>query len=63
METKLDNIYMNSEYGIYSYGVDKASISKDYMREISFQREREKMGGNRGIHLPPTNTNTEEDGN
>jgi len=53
---------MNSEYGVYSYGVDKASISKDYMREISFQREREKMGGNRGIHLPPTNTNTEEDG-
>jgi len=41
METKLDNIYMNSVYG-----VDKASISKDYMREISFQRERERMGKN-----------------
>jgi hypothetical protein len=40
--------------------VDKARISKDYMEEISFLREREKMGGNRGIHLPPTNT--EEDG-
>ncbi len=52
---------MNSEYGVYSYGVDKASISKDYLIEISFFREREKMGGNRGIHLPPTNT--EEDGN
>ena len=49
---------MNSEYGIYSYGVDKAIISKDYMREISY--ERYMMGGNRGIHLPPTNT--EEDG-
>ena len=58
METKLDNIYMNSEYGVYSYGVDKASISKDYMREISY--ERYMMGGDRGIHLPPTNT--EEDG-
>jgi len=48
METKLDNIYMNSVYGVgvYSYGVDKASISKDYLREISFQRERERMGKN-----------------
>ena len=54
---------MNSEYGVYSYEYDKASISKDYLIEISFFREREKMGGNRGIHLTPTNTNTEEDGN
>ena len=61
METKLDNIYMNSEYGVYSYEDDRASISKDCLIEISFFREREKMGGNRGIHLPPTNT--EEDGN
>jgi|LakMenE18May11ns_1017448.scaffolds.fasta_scaffold7562165_1 hypothetical protein len=63
METKLNNIYINSEYGVYSYEVDRASISKDCLIEISFFREREKMGGNRGIHLPPTNTNTEEDGN
>ena len=61
METKLNNIYINSEYGVYSYEVDRASISKDCLIEISFFREREKMGGNRGIHLPPTNT--EEDGN
>jgi hypothetical protein len=60
METKLNNIYINSEYGVYSYEVDRASISKDCLIEISFFREREKMGGNRGIHLPPTNT--EEDG-
>jgi hypothetical protein len=25
--------------------------------------ERDKMGGNKGIHLTPTNINTEEDGN
>jgi len=60
METKLDNIYMNSVYGVSNYEYDKARITNDYLREISFQREREKMGGNRGIHLPPTNT--EEDG-
>jgi hypothetical protein len=63
METKLNNIYMNSEYGVYSYEYDKAGISKDYLIEISFFRERKKMGGDRGIHLTPTNTNTEEDGN
>jgi hypothetical protein len=60
METKLNNIYMNSEYGVYSYEYDRASISKDCLIEISFFRERKKMGGDRGIHLPPTNT--EEDG-
>jgi hypothetical protein len=60
METKLNNIYINSEYGVYSYEDDRASISKDCLIEISFFREREKMGGNRGIHLTPTNT--EEDG-
>ena len=51
---------MNSEYGVYSYEYDRASISKDCLIEISFFRERKKMGGDRGIHLPPTNT--EEDG-
>jgi hypothetical protein len=61
METKLDNIYMNSVYGVSNYEYAKANISKDYIKEIAFVRERERMGGDKGIHL--TLTNTEEDGN
>ena len=33
------------------------------IKEFHIKRHRIKMGGNKGIHLTPTNINTEEDGN
>ena len=58
---------MDTEEQIFRDVAFSLDISDDMyqqaINEFNIQRHRYKMGGNEGIHLTPTNTNTEEDGN
>ena len=58
---------MDTEEQIFRDVAFSLDISDDVFQktinELYIQRQRIKMGGNEGIHLTPTNTNTEEDGN
>ena len=58
---------METEEQIYRDVTFSLDISDDRyqqaINELYIHRQRIKMGGNKGIHLTPTNINTEEDGN
>jgi hypothetical protein len=48
-------------FGAYNIVTNESYPILEIMEAMEKLRERKKMGGDRGIHLPPTNT--EEDGN